>query len=80
MATVHLPAGLRQFANGVESVEIDAPRVHELLAELSNRFPPMAEPLAEMAVAIDGEIYTQPGYQELRPTSEVHLLPRIAGG
>jgi len=80
MATVHLPSGLRQFADGVETVEIDAPRVHELLTALSHRFPQMADALAEMAVAIDGEIYTQPGYQPLRPGSEVHLLPRIAGG
>jgi sulfur-carrier protein len=80
MATVHLPSGLRQFAAGVETVDIDAPRVHELLAALSTRFPEMADSLAEMAVAIDGEIYTQPGYQALRPESEVHLLPRIAGG
>ena len=80
MATVYLPSGLRPFANGAESVEIDASRVHDLLAALSTRFPDMAESLAEMAIAVDGEIYTQPGYQELRPGSEVHLLPRIAGG
>jgi hypothetical protein len=33
-----------------------------------------------MAVAIDGEIYADPGYQALRPDSDVHLVPRIAGG
>jgi sulfur-carrier protein len=80
MATVHLPRNLSALADGVETIHVDAPRVHELLAALSTRFPQMAEPLAEMAVAIDGEIYTQPGYQPLRPESEVHLLPRIAGG
>ena len=40
----------------------------------------MAPALDEMAVAIDGEIYAQPGYQPVRAESEVHLLPRIAGG
>ena len=80
MAIVHLPNSLSQLANGAEAIAIDAPRVHELLAALSSRFPAMAEPLAEMAVAIDGEIYAQPGYQPLQAASEVHLLPRIAGG
>ena len=46
MATVFLPSGLRQFASGAESVEIDASRVHDLLVALSSRFPGMAESLA----------------------------------
>jgi hypothetical protein len=33
-----------------------------------------------MAVAIDGEIHQDPGYQSLAPDSEVHLIPRIVGG
>jgi hypothetical protein len=80
VATVHVPSGLRQFSGGAEVVEIDAPHIHDLLVALADRFPEMAEPLGDMAVAIDGEIYTQPGYQPLTPRSEVHLLPRIAGG
>lgn len=80
MATVHLPSGLAQFADGIESVSIDAPRVPELLAALASRFPRLADRLDEMAVAIDGEIYQDPGYQPLRPDSDVHLVPRIAGG
>jgi hypothetical protein len=27
-----------------------------------------------------GEIYQEPGYQPLRADSDVHLVPRIAGG
>ena len=80
MATVHLPSGLAQFTGGAESVVIDAPRVPELMAALRRRFPQIADHLAEMAVAIDGEIYQDPGYQPLRADSDVHLLPRIAGG
>lgn len=80
MAIVHLPSGLRQFSEGIETVRIDAPHVHDLLAALGDRFPSMKAALADMAVAIDGDIYTQPGYQPIRPESEVHLLPRIAGG
>ena len=80
MATVHLPSGFAQFTGGLESVAIDAPRVAELLAELRRRFPQLEDQLNEMAVAIDGNIYSDPGYQALRADSDVHLVPRIAGG
>jgi molybdopterin converting factor small subunit len=80
MAIVHLPSGLRRFAGGAEVVTIDAPRVHELLARLGEQFPAMADSLDEIAVAIDGVVYQQPGYQPLGADSEVHLVPRIAGG
>jgi len=80
MATVHLPSGLTQFTGGLSVVEIDATRVIDLLSALGKRFPDLAPQLDEVAVAIDGEIYSQPGYQSLRAGSEVHLVPRIAGG
>ena len=80
MATVHLPSGLTQYTSGIDTVDIDAARVLELIAALSERFPQIAEQLGEMAIAIDGEIYTDPGYQALRADSDVHLVPRIAGG
>ena len=80
MATVHLPSGFAQFTGGLESVAIDAPRVAELLIELRRRFPQLADQLNEMAVAIDGDIYSDPGFQALRADSDVHLVPRIAGG
>jgi sulfur-carrier protein len=66
MATVHLPSGLTQFTGG--------------LATLAARYPDLGPQLDEVAVAVDGEIYQDPGYQPVGPTSEVHLVPRIAGG
>jgi sulfur-carrier protein len=80
VATVHLPSALRQYANGLESFTIEAPRVPELLKELRDRFPQIADQIDEMAIAIDGEIYQDPGYQPLRADSDVHFVPRIAGG
>ncbi len=80
MATVHLPSGLTQYTGGVETVDVDAARLPELIAALRDRFPQIAEQLGEMAVAIDGEIYQDPGYQLLRADSDVYLVPRIAGG
>ena len=80
MATVYLPSGLAAYTGGVETIDIDASRVVDLMTELAARYPDLAPQLDEMAVAIDGEIYQQPGYQPLSPRSEVHLVPRIAGG
>jgi molybdopterin converting factor small subunit len=80
VATVHLPSGLTRYTGGVETVDVDAARVAELIAVLRDRFPQISDQLNEMAVAIDGEIYTDPGYQLLRADSDVHLVPRIAGG
>jgi molybdopterin converting factor small subunit len=80
MATVHLPSGLTQFTGGLTTVQIDASRVADLMTVLAERFPDLRPQLDEMAVAIDGEIYSEPGYQPLTASSEVHLVPRIAGG
>ena len=80
MATVYLPSGLTHYTGGVSSVEIEADSVSDALERLVERFPQLASPVADMAVAVDGEIYTQPGYQTLASSSEIHLLPRIAGG
>ena len=80
MATVYLPSGFARLTGGVDTLSIDAPRIAELLAALRAKYPQLADQIDEMAVAIDGEIYSEPGYQALRPDSDVHLVPRIAGG
>ena len=80
MATVHLPSGLTQFTGGLSVVDVDALRAVDILTTLVQRFPDLEPQLDEIAVAIDGEIYQDPGFQAVRPNSEVHLVPRIAGG
>jgi molybdopterin converting factor small subunit len=80
MATVHVSNRLLEHTGGLETIEIDAPRVHELIVALVDRFPGLVGKVEEMAVAIDGEIYQEPAYQPLEPASDVHFIPRIAGG
>jgi hypothetical protein len=80
MATVHLPSSLSAYTDGLDEVAIEAGRVRELMLALAARFPGLAERLDGMAVAIDGQIYNDADYQPLRPDSQVHLVPRIAGG
>jgi molybdopterin converting factor small subunit len=66
---------------GLDVMTIDAPRVHELIAELLTRFPNLSRDMfSNLAVAIDGEIHNDADYLPLKPDSEVHFVPRIAGG
>jgi molybdopterin converting factor small subunit len=80
MATVFLPSEISKHTGDLESIAIDAPRVHELMLALTARFPGAAEALAQMAVAVDGEIYNDADYIEIGANSEIHLVPRISGG
>ena len=80
MATIHLPSGLTHYTGGLEVIVTDASRVRELLLELVARYPGIGDDLEHMAVAIDGEIHNDADYLPLKPDSEVHLVPRIAGG
>jgi molybdopterin converting factor small subunit len=80
MARVYLPSGFTAYTGGLDEIAIEADRVRELMLALSARFPALAERLEGMAVAIDGQIYNDADYQPLHHDSEVHLVPRIAGG
>jgi molybdopterin converting factor small subunit len=80
MAVVHLPHDLAADAGGVSALQVDVPRVRELLEVLVARFPALAGRVERMAVAIDGEIYQDAEYRRLAPSSEVHLVPPVAGG
>jgi molybdopterin converting factor small subunit len=80
MAVVHLSNELLAHTGGVETVAIDADRVDAMMAALIARFPDLSGRLERMAVAIDGEIHQDPAFEALTPSSEVHFVPRIAGG
>ncbi len=80
VATIYFSSSLSRYTGGVDSLTVDAPRVQELMQAVIERFPDLAEPLAIMSVAVDGEIHQHPEYLELSDTSEVHLVPRISGG
>jgi len=78
---VVIPRALRDRAGGQERLRVDAPDVRRLLAELDRRYPGLGEALARnAAVAIDGEILPDPLLEPIGTESEVHFLPRVAGG
>ena len=80
MAVVVFSSGLRPHVDGAERLEIDAPRVKELIDALVERYPDLREPLEQVAVAIDGQIHGDARYLPLKADSEVHFVPKIGGG
>ena len=81
MAHVVLIGNLRQYTDGVSEMHVQANSIRQLFARLGERFPDLAPHLEEgLAVAIDGQIYQDSLLQPIGETSEVHILPQIAGG
>ena len=76
-----LTRGLTQFTGGESELELDAGNIRQLLGQLGERYPALKPHLVEgLAVAIDGEIFQDAWLEPIPPDSEVHLIPRIAGG
>jgi molybdopterin converting factor small subunit len=81
MARVVLTKGLTQFTRGEREFELEVSNVRQLLRLLGDRYPALAPHLEEgVAVAIDGEIYQDAWLEPIPPASEVHVIPKIAGG
>ncbi|HXF56322.1 MAG TPA: MoaD/ThiS family protein [Actinomycetota bacterium] len=75
---VRLFAALRELA-GTGELELDAPDVASLLAELTAKFGgEFARVLEASSVLVDGEPAARG--RELRPEDEVALLPPVSGG
>jgi molybdopterin converting factor small subunit len=78
---VSLSGPLREAADGVASVEIEASTIRELITRMLDRYPKLEAHMQEgIAVAIDGTIYRDSWETPIPKNSEVYLLPRIAGG
>ena len=81
MAHVVFTGNFRRFTGGDVETEIHTSNVRDLLAQLSVRYPALAPHLDDgVALAIDGEIHQDALFSPIGPDSEVHLMPRIAGG
>ena len=81
MTRVVLTKGLTQFTRGERELELEVSNVRQLLHLLGERYPALAPHLEEgVAVAIDGEIFQDAWLEPIPPESEVHVIPKIAGG
>jgi molybdopterin converting factor small subunit len=71
----------RELTGGITEFEVEATSFRRLILELESRFPGLGTQVEEsMAVAIDGEIFQDAYSAELRPGSEIVLIPKIGGG
>ena len=71
----------KEFAAGQTEFEVEATTFRRLVLELEQRFPGLGKQVEEcMAIAIDGEIFQDAYGVELKPDSEIYLIPKIGGG
>jgi len=71
----------QRFTGGKTEFEVTADTFRRLVLELEQRYPGLGKQVEEsMAVAIDGEIYQDAYSVQLRPDSEIYLIPKIGGG
>jgi molybdopterin converting factor small subunit len=71
----------RRLTGGQTEFDIEANTVRRMIAELDRRYPGLGHQIDEgMAIAIDGEIFQDAYLEELKPDSEIVLIPKIGGG
>ena len=81
MARIFLTGNLRLYTEGVTELELESGSIRSLLRELRRRYPDIPEDIEdELAISIDGVLHQDDWFAKIEPDSEVHLLPRIAGG
>jgi sulfur-carrier protein len=87
MATVVVPSLLRKFTGGIERVDVPGRTMRELIRNLNERFPGIADQLIEngdirpsVAVSIDGEMATGGVLDNVGVDSEIHFIPALGGG
>ncbi len=81
MIKVFLGSNLKNFTNGMEELEVEATSVKSLIAEMDRRYPGIADALESgFALAIDGEVIANPGYEKLADVSEVRFLSPMRCG
>jgi len=81
MANVLVWSSLRSHTGGQANLQIEARTVRELLDRLGDSYPGLKPQLQRgVSVAIDGVIYRDGWLENLKPDSEVVLLPRMVGG
>ena len=72
--------GTEQLADN-PAITINAKNIRDLIQHLDNQYPGLKTKLESgHAVAIDGEIFTDPWLETLKENSEVCFLPAIEGG
>ncbi len=70
-----------RFTGGRTEFDVEATTFRRLILELEQKFPGLGFQVEEgMAIAVDGEIFQDAYGVELKPGSEIVLIPKIGGG
>jgi len=87
MPTIFIPAPLRELTGGLSHLDVPGKTFGEVLSELDRHYPGVKARLVRGDELIPGfqvsvnDVLTKQGLRaKLEPTSEVHILPVIAGG
>jgi molybdopterin synthase sulfur carrier subunit len=87
MATVWVPALLRELAGGRDTVTVPGTTVRHVIDALERDYPGTRDRLCAgdglrpgVAVAVDGQLARLGLLEPVREDSEVHFLPAIGGG
>ncbi|HEU5319058.1 MAG TPA: MoaD/ThiS family protein [Chloroflexota bacterium] len=89
MATVFIPAQLRELTGGARTVDVPGETLGEVLAALDARHAGIKERLLHdegdalnpyIEVAVGDEIASLGLLTPVGPKTEVHILPNVSGG
>ena len=81
MVQVKLWGSLRDLAEGHETVEVEASNFKELLDALAAKHPALKPQIDRgVSLAVDGLVYRNSWFTEVKPDSEVVLMPYMKGG
>ena len=87
MATIWIPALMRDLTSGEDSIDVPGRTVGQALRNLEMIHPGIWDRLCQgddlrsfISVAVDGEMSEMGLHQPLRENSEVHFLPAMEGG
>lgn len=81
MVSVKLWGSLRDLAEGEETVEVEASNFKELLDALIEKYPALKPQIDRgVSLAVDGLVYRNSWFTEVKPDSEVVLMPYMKGG
>jgi molybdopterin synthase sulfur carrier subunit len=87
MATVWIPAPMRDLTVDRETVVVAGATVRDIIEELNHLYPGIRERLCHgetirpgIAVFVNTELARLGLLEPVQPNAEVHFLPAIAGG
>ena len=87
MVRVFIPSVLSDQAEGIESVDLEALTLGQLVGMLDQRYPGMGKRISDgdrlvgwLSFVVDGELAGRSFLTPIAADSEVHFIPAIAGG